>query len=46
MQPDSWLLGGGWNNDLWGGELPMASWINDVTPENPVSMNFGIRNSM
>ncbi|KAM7265368.1 hypothetical protein ACFE04_003051 [Oxalis oulophora] len=32
----SWILGGGWNNDLWGGELPMASWIDDVTPDNPV----------
>ncbi|KAM7253677.1 hypothetical protein ACFE04_021831 [Oxalis oulophora] len=30
------FLGGGWNNDLWGGELPMASWIDDFTPDNPV----------
>lgn len=33
----SWILGGGWNNDLWGGELPMASWIDEITPYNPVS---------
>lgn len=32
----SWILGGGWNNDLWGGKLPMASWIDDVTSDNPV----------
>ncbi|KAG4381874.1 hypothetical protein GLYMA_15G235400v4 [Glycine max] len=32
----SWILGGGWNNDLWGGDLPAASWIDDVTPNNPV----------
>ncbi|KAK9912780.1 hypothetical protein M0R45_036622 [Rubus argutus] len=32
----SWVLGGGWNNDLWGGELPLASWIDDITPYNPV----------
>ncbi|XP_050381624.1 protein LONG AFTER FAR-RED 3 isoform X2 [Argentina anserina] len=32
----SWILGGGWNNDLWGGELPLASWIDDITPYNPV----------
>ncbi|XP_010269387.1 PREDICTED: uncharacterized protein LOC104606051 isoform X2 [Nelumbo nucifera] len=32
----SWILGGGWNNDLWGGELPVASWIDDVAPNNPV----------
>jgi len=41
-------LGGGWNNDLWGGDLPAASWINDVTPNNPVSpllMFFAFRKS-
>lgn len=32
----SWLLGGGWNNDLWGGDLPMASWVDELTPNNPV----------
>ena len=32
----SWVLGGGWNNDLWGGELPMANWIDDITSHNPV----------
>lgn len=36
MKSGSWLLGGGWNNDLWGGDLPMASWIDDITPHNPV----------
>ncbi|KAL8555259.1 hypothetical protein ACS0TY_003170 [Phlomoides rotata] len=51
MQPGSWLLGGGWNNDLWGGELPMASWINDITPENPVWLSrmdghMGLANSL
>ncbi|KAL5570297.1 hypothetical protein UlMin_026872 [Ulmus minor] len=35
-EPGSWILGGGWNNDLWGGDLPMASWIDDITPNNPV----------
>ncbi|CAH2064021.1 unnamed protein product [Thlaspi arvense] len=32
----SWILGGGWNNDFWGGELPSASWIDEVSPHNPV----------
>lgn len=36
MKHGSWILGGGWNNDIWGGEPPMASWINDVTLHNPV----------
>lgn len=31
-----WILGSGWNNDLWGGELPLASWIDGITPDNPV----------
>ncbi|XP_004307112.1 PREDICTED: uncharacterized protein LOC101307247 [Fragaria vesca subsp. vesca] len=35
----SWILGGGWNNDLWGGELPLASWIDDITPYNPVFLS-------
>ncbi|XP_010557861.1 PREDICTED: uncharacterized protein LOC104826726 [Tarenaya hassleriana] len=32
----SWILGGGWNNDFWGGELPSATWIDDISPHNPV----------
>ncbi|MBA0811453.1 hypothetical protein Gohar_003350, partial [Gossypium harknessii] len=43
--------GGGWNNDLWGGELPMASWIDEVTPDNPVWLtrmdgHMGLANSV
>nr|XP_016459363.1 PREDICTED: putative amidohydrolase YtcJ isoform X3 [Nicotiana tabacum] len=36
VKEGSWLLGGGWNNDIWGGDLPMAAWIDSVTPHNPV----------
>ncbi|XP_021297225.1 uncharacterized protein LOC110426338 isoform X1 [Herrania umbratica] len=47
----SWILGGGWNNDLWGGELPVASWIDDVTSDNPVWLtrmdgHMGLANSV
>ncbi|XP_058768498.1 protein LONG AFTER FAR-RED 3-like isoform X1 [Vicia villosa] len=35
-KPGSWILGGGWNNDQWGGDLPAAYWIDDITPNNPV----------
>ncbi|KAJ1413520.1 Metal-dependent hydrolase, composite domain superfamily [Sesbania bispinosa] len=47
----SWILGGGWNNDLWGGDLPAASWIDDVTPNNPVWVtrmdgHMGLANSV
>lgn len=38
LKHGSWIFGGGWNNDLWGGELPMASWIDDITYHNPVRM--------
>ncbi|XP_039070496.1 protein LONG AFTER FAR-RED 3 isoform X2 [Hibiscus syriacus] len=46
----SWILGGGWNNDLWGGELPVASWIDEVTADNPVWLtrmdgHMGLANS-
>ncbi|TKY68292.1 putative amidohydrolase YtcJ [Spatholobus suberectus] len=47
----SWILGGGWNNDLWAGDLPAASWIDDVTPNNPVWLSrvdghMGLANSV
>ncbi|TKY49710.1 putative amidohydrolase YtcJ [Spatholobus suberectus] len=47
----SWILGGGWNNDLWGGDLPAASWIDDITPNNPVWLarmdgHMGLANSV
>ncbi|KAK9283232.1 hypothetical protein L1049_011468 [Liquidambar formosana] len=47
----SWVLGGGWNNDLWGGDLPVASWIDGVTPYNPVWISrmdghMGLANSL
>ncbi|KAL7593708.1 protein LONG AFTER FAR-RED 3 [Lactuca sativa] len=51
MKEGSWLLGGGWNNDLWGGELPSASWIDDITPHHPVWLSrmdghMGLANSL
>ncbi|GAB2217722.1 hypothetical protein Droror1_Dr00000930 [Drosera rotundifolia] len=47
----SWILGGGWNNDLWGGDLPLASWVDDITPNNPVWLSrmdghMGLANSL
>ncbi|WCJ39106.1 Protein LONG AFTER FAR-RED 3 [Euphorbia peplus] len=51
LKEGSWLLGGGWNNDLWGGELPSASWIDDITTHNPVWLtrmdgHMGLANSV
>lgn len=47
----SWILGGGWSNDLWGGELPTTSWIDDFTHQNPVwvyrtDSHMGFANSL
>ena len=31
-----WVLGGTWDHELWGGELPRRDWIDSVTAETPV----------
>lgn len=31
-----WLLGRGWNNERWGGEMPRASWVDHVTTGRPM----------
>ncbi len=36
IEPGEWILGGGWDHEAWGGELPSRDWIDDVTPDNPV----------
>jgi predicted amidohydrolase YtcJ len=36
LPPGTWILGGDWDHELWGGELPDRSWIDDVTPAHPV----------
>ncbi|CAN6485967.1 unnamed protein product [Victoria cruziana] len=51
MEKASWILGGGWNNDLWGGDMPVASWIDAITPDNPVWLSrvdghMGLANSL
>ncbi|KAK1279063.1 hypothetical protein QJS04_geneDACA007388 [Acorus gramineus] len=50
-QKGDWILGGGWNNDVWGGDLPVACWIDDITPNNPVWLSrmdghMGLANSL
>ncbi|KAF6150160.1 hypothetical protein GIB67_023115 [Kingdonia uniflora] len=47
----SWVLGGGWNNELWGGDLPIRSWVDEITPNNPVWLSrmdghMGFANSL
>lgn len=35
----AWIFNGDWDHTNWGGELPERSWIDSVTPENPVWIN-------
>ncbi|SDE26580.1 amidohydrolase [Kordiimonas lacus] len=35
----TWVLGGNWDHELWGGELPDRAWIDEVTGDVPVSVN-------
>ncbi len=32
----TWIEGGNWDHQNWGGELPRAEWIDSVTPSHPV----------
>ncbi len=34
-----WILGGDWDHENWGGELPDKSWIDSVTAKNPLFIN-------
>ena len=33
---DRWILGGDWDHEAWGGELPSRKWIDSVTGEHPL----------
>lgn len=35
----TWIQGGDWDNERWGGELPTRTWIDSVTPNHPVWVN-------
>jgi predicted amidohydrolase YtcJ len=35
----TWIVGGDWDHQLWGGELPRRGWLDAVTPEHPVWVN-------
>ena len=34
-----WVLGGDWDHEAWGGELPSKEWIDAVTDEHPVLLS-------
>jgi predicted amidohydrolase YtcJ len=35
----TWITGGDWDHEQWGGQLPERSWIDSVTPNHPVWVN-------
>ncbi|HZI07134.1 MAG TPA: amidohydrolase, partial [Archangium sp.] len=35
----TWITGGDWDHELWGGELPRREWIDAVTRDHPVWVN-------
>jgi predicted amidohydrolase YtcJ len=39
VPPGTWITGGDWDHEQWGGTLPERSWIDAVTPEHPVWIN-------
>ena len=32
----SWITGGDWDHENWGGDLPQRAWIDSITPNHPV----------
>lgn len=39
VPPGTWITGGDWDHELWGGRLPERGWIDAVTPDHPVWVN-------
>ncbi|MBL7817312.1 MAG: amidohydrolase [Saprospiraceae bacterium] len=35
----TWITGGDWDHQNWGGELPQAAWVDSITPNNPLWLN-------
>jgi predicted amidohydrolase YtcJ len=35
----TWITGGDWDHQNWGGELPRREWIDSITPDHPVFVN-------
>jgi predicted amidohydrolase YtcJ len=36
LPPGTWILGGDWDHEVWGGALPERGWIDALTPNHPV----------
>lgn len=38
LPPGSWIQGGQWDHENWGGELPHRDWIDALTADHPVAI--------
>jgi predicted amidohydrolase YtcJ len=36
VPPGTWITGGDWDHERWGGRLPERAWIDSLTPDHPV----------
>lgn len=34
--PGTWIIGGDWDHEAWGGELPTRAWADEATTDHPV----------
>jgi predicted amidohydrolase YtcJ len=39
MPAGTWITGGDWDHEHWGGDLPTREWIDAATPDHPVWVN-------
>jgi len=39
LTDNRWILGGDWDHEAWGGELPRKEWVDSVTGNHPVFLN-------
>lgn len=39
LPPGSWITGGDWDHEMWGGELPRREWVDSLTADHPVFVN-------
>jgi predicted amidohydrolase YtcJ len=39
LPPGSWITGGDWDHEMWGGDLPRREWVDSLTAEHPVFVN-------
>lgn len=39
QEPGTWIIGGDWDHQLWGGEMPQKEWVDSVTINNPILLN-------